>query len=134
MQRIAAHRMRISSAARENEVLVKEDPAPSEVEQQLGPEEGERPGAVRRGGHAPDEPRGDAHECVEECPDRREDLVGRGETGLGYARIPGGYGLGGGDAGDVATRKQTRDETCQSEPLIGRVSMFTFLRGKSSTR
>src|SRR5664279_3744842 len=31
----------------EDEVLVEEDPAPCEVEEQLGPEEGECPGAVR---------------------------------------------------------------------------------------
>src|SRR5450631_688498 len=105
MQRIAAQRTRISSAAARMRCCLKK------IQLQA---------KLRSSRHAPDEPRGDAHERVEDCPYRREDLVGRGEAGLGYARIPGGNCLGGCNAGEGRDEKTDSYETCQREPLIGR--------------
>jgi hypothetical protein len=73
---------------------VEEDRRPEKVECELDGEEDEGFAAmtgVGRGlGDAPDEPRGDGHEAVEDCPDWAEDPVGWVEAGFSESGVPSG--------------------------------------------
>ena len=99
-------------------MLGEEEPAPGEVEGELGEEEGDGPvagGGWRGEGNAPG---GDGHEEIEQRPDGGEDPVGRSEGWAYQGAVPSGDFVRGGTAADACDGEAEDDPEGKEQPAV----------------
>src|SRR5690606_35473654 len=108
------------------QVPPEEQPAPERIDRELHQEQRERATRSAKAADTPDQPRRDAHERVQDCPDRAEHVGRWSPLGTRELRIegPGLYGGGAADRGGNEADREPRDEpddllfSCQSHKAL----------------